>query len=204
MDLWDVDFAVGCGYKYLNGGPGAPAFLYVAERHQLSYSQPLKGWMGHQNPFAFDKTYRGAQGIMKNLVGTPSVLSMSVLDAALEVFSEIDIHAVFEKSQALLDLFEESCIALGIYSQFNCISPKKVENRGAQIALEHPHAYAICQALIANRVIADYRHPNILRLGFSPLFLSYTDMVKAATRLSEIVEAKVYLQPEFQVKNKVT
>lgn len=204
LDQWHVDFAVGCGYKFLNGGPGAPAFIYVAKRLQKHYKQPLQGWMGHSNPFLFDNKYNGAGGIAQNLVGTPSVVSMSLLDASLDVFADLDIEDVAEKSQRLIDWFMEVAKRLELLQYFTILTPLDKNQRGAQLALQHEYAYAICQALIKENVVADFRAPNILRLGFSPLFLAYTDIVNAGICLSDIMKNQSYLEPHFNVKQKVT
>ena len=204
LDHWNVDFAVGCGYKFLNGGPGAPAFLYVAKRWHQDYQQPLQGWMGHSKPFAFSPDYQSAKGVQQNLVGTPSIVSMSLLDAALDVFMDVEIEQLFSKAQQLLNCFIDAAGQLKTLEQFNILTPVDENHRGAQIALQHEHAYEICQALIENGVIADFRAPDILRLGFSPLFLSFTDIVNAAICLSDIMISQQYLQPEFSVKQKVT
>ena len=204
LDQWDVDFAVGCGYKFLNGGPGAPAFIYVTKRLQQQYQQPLMGWMGHAAPFAFNGKYQSAEGVQQNLVGTPSVVSMSLLDASLDVFSQLDMNTVFEKSQKLIEWFVDVAEQLDLVEQFEVITPLDQTQRGAQFAMQHEHAYAICQALINENVIADFRAPNILRLGFSPLFLSFTDIVNAAICLSDIMASQRYLEPRFTIKQKVT
>jgi kynureninase len=204
LDECQVDFAVGCGYKYLNGGPGSPAFLYVAERHQQSCQQPLSGWMGHEQPFAFNPEYHASESIHKYLCGTPSILALSALDAALDTWCNVDIHQVREKSLALAELFiqlvgqKESLRALIL-----CSTLVK-EKRGSQIAYSHDNAYAICQALIEKGVIGDFRAPNILRIGFTPLYTSYSDIWNAVETLSDIVENNVFLEARFHQKTKVT
>ncbi|KUJ81691.1 kynureninase [Microbulbifer flavimaris] len=204
LDRWNVDFAVGCGYKYLNGGPGAPAFLYAAKTHQGELHQPIAGWMGHQNPFAFDSEYQASGDIKQFLAGTPPILSMSVLDAALSVYSDIAIDDVREKSLGLADFFALRVAQAPELSSLKLASPLDHDQRGGQLAYEHDHAYAICQALIAEGVIADFRSPNILRFGFSPLYLSYQDIAVATARLGKILATEQFLQPEFNRKNKVT
>lgn len=204
LDKWNVDFAVGCGYKFLNGGPGAPAFVYVSKALQSHYKQPLQGWMGHAQPFVFSSDYQGAEGIRQNLVGTPSVVSMSLLDASLEVFDGLEMNEVFDKSQQLIDWFVEVAEHLSLLKYFDIATPLDRSQRGAHLALQHEHAYAICQALINEHVIADFRSPNILRLGFSPLFLSFTDILKAGVCLSSIMTSQRYLETRFNVKHKVT
>ncbi len=200
----DVDFAVGCTYKYLNGGPGAPAFLYVNKRWQPTCKQPLSGWMGHKHPFEFSLVYEPADGVQQFLSGTPPIISMSVLDAALDVFDRIALEHIWRKSVALSEFFHRCLIEFKIDIEFSLLTDLQQSNRNGQLAYQHPHAYAICQALIKHKVIGDYRAPNILRLGFSPLFLSYADILEATNRLREIVQSRSYLSAEFSTKSIVT
>lgn len=204
LSAWDVDFAVGCTYKYLNGGPGSPAFIYAAPRLLDTIQQPLSGWMGHKNPFAFEHDYDKNNGIEQFLSGTPSIISMSVLDAALNVFDEVSIQAIRDKSLALNKFFQTCIDELIPHSLLGLACVKEHEARGSQVSFEHEHAYAICQALISQNVIADFRAPNVLRLGFSPLFLSFQNVYDAAKVLQYIIESKRFLNAEFQVKQKVT
>lgn len=204
LDECQVDFAVGCGYKYLNGGPGAPAFIYVAKRHQAGMRQPLSGWMGHKAPFEFDTQYTPADGMQQFLSGTPPVLSMSVLDAALDVFTDVDAVQLRRKSLALTDLFIEQVNARPVLSELQLISPAEHTQRGSQLAWRHPEAWAICQALIARHIIGDFRAPDILRFGFSPLYLSYQDVVHSVDELEQVMRNGDYKQPQFQVRAKVT
>lgn len=203
LSEWQVDFAVGCTYKFLNGGPGAPGFVYVAPHLMDSLDQPLSGWMGHKKPFSFDPSYTKANGIQQFLCGTPSIISMSVLDAALDVFDGISIARVRDKSIALNSFFQ-SCVEQLLGSSLTLACPFKAQDRGSQISFQHPQAYAICQALISKNVIADFRAPNILRLGFSPLFLRFKDVLIAAQILSEIISSEIFLKEEFHIKNTVT
>ncbi|MGS2720671.1 kynureninase [Paraglaciecola aestuariivivens] len=204
LDQCEVDFAVGCGYKYLNGGPGAPAFLYVAERHLAKASQPLVGWMGHAKPFAFSPIYQSANNIEHFQCGTPSVIAMSALDAALEVWQDVDLDLVRHKSlalgQLLIDLVEQQ----PSLADFVLCSPKDQSERGSQVAFAHPNAFEICQALIAQNVIADFRAPNILRFGLTPLYVSFEDIAKTVSILSEIVENQIYTEKRFNQTQKVT
>ncbi|KKO46499.1 kynureninase [Arsukibacterium ikkense] len=204
LDICQVDFAVGCGYKYLNGGPGAPAFLYAAKRHHARLTQPLSGWMGHQAPFNFDNTYQKAPGITQFLTGTPAILSMSVLDAALEVFADVDMATVREKSLALSSIFHQLVQQQGSLHALQLLTPLEPAERGSQLAYQHPNAYALCQALIKQGVIADFRSPNILRLGFTPLYTRYVDVGTAVAILANIVSSNEYLKPEYAIKQKVT
>jgi len=204
LDEWQVDFAVGCGYKYLNGGPGAPAFAYVAQRHQQHLRQPLSGWMGHASPFQFDPHYVPAPGIMQLLAGTPPVLSMSVLDAALEVYRDVDIIQLRHKAIALSELFRTLVEQSSELQDFQLVSPTRPEQRGAQLAYRHPQAYAICQALIAHGVVADFRAPDILRVGFSPLPLRFIDIGTSVTVLVDIMRNERWRDPQFATRSKVT
>ncbi|MDX1537860.1 kynureninase [Arsukibacterium sp.] len=204
LDACNVDFAVGCGYKYLNGGPGAPAFVYVAARHHSAVHQPLSGWMGHSAPFSFDKSYQKAPGISQFLTGTPPILSMSVLDAALEVFNDVDMSQLRQKSLTLSHCFHQLLQQHDCLQQLQLLTPLKPAERGSQLAYRHPDAYALCQALIAHGVVADFRAPDILRLGFTPLYLRYVDIWQAVTTLARLVASGEYLKPQYAIKNKVT
>ncbi|MBV2129865.1 kynureninase [Arsukibacterium indicum] len=204
LDACNVDFAIGCGYKYLNGGPGAPAFIYAAARHHNAVSQPLSGWMGHSSPFSFDKHYQKAAGISQFLTGTPAILSMSALDAALDVFADVEMTQLREKSLALSHCFHQLVLQHNCLRPLKLITPLKPAERGSQLAYQHPDAYALCQALISHGVIADFRAPNILRLGITPLYLRYVDIWQAVTTLAELVASNEYLKPQYAVKNKVT
>lgn len=204
LDECDVDFAVGCGYKYFNGGPGAPAFVYVAKRLQAQVSQPLKGWMGHKQPFAFAQGYEQADNITQYLCGTPNVVSMSVLDAALEVFADVNMQQIREKSEALSELFIALVEAEVALSDLVLVSPRATKDRGSQLAFEHEHAHGICQALIELGVIADFRAPNVLRFGFTPLYLRYQDILTSVQILTQVIQQKAYLQAQYNKQNKVT
>ncbi|GAB2914200.1 kynureninase [Rheinheimera gaetbuli] len=204
LDNCGVDFAVGCGYKYLNGGPGAPAFLYAAKRHHASICQPLSGWMGHSSPFSFDNHYVKSAGIKQFLTGTPPVLSMSVLDAALDVFDDVDMTQLRDKSLALSRSFAQLVTQHDCLQDLSLITPLTDPQRGSQLAYQHPDAYALCQALIKQGVIADFRAPNILRLGFTPLYLRYIDMWTAVEILADIVRTAEYKKAEYAIKQKVT
>lgn len=204
LDELNVDFAVGCGYKYLNGGPGAPAFIYAARKHLANIHQPICGWMGHANPFAFEPGYQPAKDIKVFLAGTPNILSMKALDAALDAFDNVDMNTLRQKSLALSDTFLRCIQQDPCLSQLQCVSPVYHKERGSQLAFRHPHAYAIVQALIEDKVVADFRAPDLVRFGFTPLYLSYEDIWTAADRLSEVMASEKYLAPRFQTRNKVT
>jgi kynureninase len=197
-----ADFAVGCGYKYLNGGPGAPAFLYVAPRHQDRLVAPLAGWMGHAAPFAFDLDYRPAPGIDRLRVGTPPILSLAALDGALDAFDGIDMQAVRAKSVALCDLFiaavEATCPDLAL------ASPRDGASRGSQVSFRHPEGYAVMQALIARGVVGDFRAPDIVRFGFTPLTLAYRDVLRAAAVIEEVLRLRLFDDPRYRTRAKVT
>lgn len=204
MDKWNVDFAVGCTYKYLNGGPGAPAFLYVAHNQQQNCFQPLSGWMGHKAPFEFLSTYSACNGINQFLSGTPPILSMSVLDAALAVYEKIDIHQLRKKSIQLTELFMSLLGETGTLRQLQLRSPISAKIRGSQLAFAHQNSFGISQALAAKQVIADFRSPDLLRFGFSPLTLRYEDIWLAVEALQEVMTEEKYLLPEYNKKLKVT
>jgi kynureninase len=199
-----ADLAVGCGYKYLNGGPGAPAFLFVAQRHQAHFSQPLSGWLGHAEPFAFDAAYRPAEGIGRYICGTPPVLSMSALECGVDMLLDADITRVRAKSVALTDLFIELVQArCGKYG-LTLVSPRAAALRGSQVSFRHPEGYAIVQVLAARGVIGDFRAPDVLRFGFTPLYTRYVDVWDAVTRLREVLKMREWDRPAFQVRQKVT
>lgn len=197
-----ADFAVGCGYKYLNGGPGAPAFLWVAQRHQTAFAQPLSGWMGHAAPFAFDATYRPAEGIARYLCGTPPVLGATALECGVDLMLEADMEVLREKSIALTSLFiervESRCPGLDL------VSPRNAAERGSQVSFRHPHGYALMQALISRGVIGDFRAPDIIRFGFAPLYVSYRDVAIAVDILADLIASGGWNRPEFHARAAVT
>ena len=197
-----ADFAVGCGYKYLCGGPGAPAFAFVAERHHASLAQPLTGWFGHAAPFAFSDDYAPAPGIAQLQCGTPPVLGLATLEVGVDLIAEIGVARLYAKSQALSEFFLESLMAHGV--ALDLVSPPASSERGSQLSFRHPHAYAICQALIAREVIGDFRDPDILRLGFAPAYLSFADMAAAARHLAEVLASEEWQRPEFKQRAVVT
>jgi kynureninase len=204
LDSCEVDFAVGCGYKYLNGGPGAPAFLYVAKGHQSACVQPLLGWMGHSKPFDFAPLYQPAADIKRFLSGTPSVVAMSVLDAALDVWTDVNLVQVREKSIALAEVFMTLINAHDCLHTLQLVSPIAAEQRGSQLAYRHEQAFAICQALIDRGVIADFRAPDLIRFGLTPLYTSFEDIWHSVNHLLEVVNNKLFLEPRFNQILKVT
>ena len=200
----NVDFAAGCGYKYLNGGPGAPGFVFVAERHHAGLSQPISGWYGHANPFAFDHSFSPGPGMGPMLVGTPPIISIVALEAALKLWADVDMGELRIKSVAMGDLFlrlvDERLHAYG----FGVASPRNASKRGSQVSLTHPEGYSIMQALIARGIIGDFRAPEILRFGFTPLYLSYAEVWDAVDALVDIMTTSAWDTPEFRVRNAVT
>lgn len=201
LDEHQVDLAVGCGYKYLNGGPGAPAWLYVNHALQGRIHQPLSGWMGHARPFDFSPTYEPATGISRFLSGTPGILSMKALEAALDLYADVSIDAVRQKSMQLTGVFVRQVASLpGV----TLASPEDPELRGSQVSLQHPDAYAIVQALIERGVIGDFREPDLMRFGFAPLYNSFEEVWTAAGILAEIIGSGSYREPRFQERRQVT
>ncbi len=197
------DLAVGCGYKYLNGGPGAPAYLFVAEALQDELRSPLQGWMGHADPFAFIDDYRPAPGILRFLTGTPSILALAALEAGLDTFDGISMADLEAKSRALSQLFIDE-VEARCGSQVQLESPRDPAQRGSHVVFAHPEGYAVMQALIARGVIGDFRAPNHMRFGFAPLYNRFEDMVRAAEILAEILSAREWDQPRFKERAKVT
>ncbi|HZV67608.1 MAG TPA: kynureninase, partial [Telluria sp.] len=187
-----ADLAVGCTYKYLNGGPGAPAFIWVPERHQAAFRQPLSGWWGHAAPFAMAPAFAPAAGIGRALCGTQPVVSLALVECGLEVFAQTDMRAIRAKSLALTDLFirlvEQRC---GAHS-LGLVTPREHARRGSQVSFTHPQGYAVMQALIARGVIGDYREPAIMRFGFTPLYTSYTEVWDAVEILAQILDLEDY------------
>jgi kynureninase len=198
----DADFAVGCTYKYLNGGPGAPAFIYVAPRFAESARPILSGWMGHEAPFAFDLDYRPHASVERMRVGTPPVLALAVLDAALDAWDGVDMADVRAASIGLSERFvaevEARCPDLTL------ASPRDPQARGSQVSFRHPQGYAIMQALIANEVIGDFRAPDLIRFGFTPLYLSEDDVVAAAKVLEGVMTERLWDDPAYATRSKVT
>ena len=197
-----ADFAVGCTYKYLNSGPGGPAFIYVAPRHADQARPALSGWLGHESPFAFDLSYRPGGGIERMRVGTPPVLQLAALEAALDVWDSVTIEAVRARSIELTEQFvrevEAACPTLVL------ASPRDPAQRGSQISFRHPEGYAIMQALIARGVIGDFRAPDILRFGFTPLYTSEADVSGAARVLAEVMAGSLWDRPEYKTRARVT
>ncbi len=202
LNACDADFAVGCGYKYLNGGPGAPAFVFVAKRHQAGLSQPLTGWHGHARPFAFVDGYEAASGIDRMLVGTAPQLSLIALEAALDAFDGVDLQMLRRKSLALSDLFIR--LVDQELSGFGLATPRTAEQRGSQVSLTHPQGYAIMQALIERGVIGDFRAPDILRFGLAALYVRFSDVWNAVAELKDVMATQAWTAPRFQQRKAVT
>jgi kynureninase len=199
-----ADFAVGCGYKYLNGGPGAPAYVFVAKRHHDAFDHPLTGWLGHIDPFAFADDYERAKGMDKLLTGTPPILSLIALDTALDAFDGIDMQAVRAKVEALTSLFVALADERLMRHGFALASPRTARERGAVVSLAHGEGYAIMQALIAKGLIGDFRAPDIVRFGFSPLTTRFADAFDAARIIDEVMTAREWDTPEFKSRKAVT
>ena len=186
LDEAEVDLAVGCTYKYLNGGPGSPAFAYVAERHHGVLDQPLPGWVGHADPFSMSEVHEPADGIRRMLSGTPSVLALAALDHALGRFDGVDLVALRARSLALTDRCIERADALGL----EVVTPREHDDRGSQVSIRHPEAWAVVQALIEVGVVGDHRPPDLIRLGFPPLYVTLEDVDEAMTRLAEVLRSE--------------
>ena len=197
-----ADFAVGCGYKYLCGGPGAPAFAFAAERHHAGLAQPLTGWMGHARPFAFTDDYTPAPGMDRLLCGTPPVLGMAALEVGVGIIAGIGVERLYAKSQKLSQFFLKCLEEAGV--DLPLVSPTDPAKRGSQLSFRHSEAYAISQALIARGVIGDFRDPDILRLGFAPAYLSFADIAQAARHLAEVLDTGEWQRDEFGKRAAVT
>jgi kynureninase len=205
VDLTAVgaDLAVGCTYKYLNGGPGSPAFLWVAPSLQASARQPITGWIGHRSPFAMDRDYSAAAGIQAFASGTPPVLALSALEASLAAFDGVSVTSLRERSLALTDLFI-SLVEERLPGVFEIVTPRSHDRRGSQVSLRHEQAYGVVQALIAREVIGDFRDPDIARFGFAPLYNTLDDVRTAVERLEQVMASEEHLDPAYAVRNAVT
>jgi len=199
-----ADFAVGCTYKYLNGGPGSPAFIWVAPQHVKDFQQPLSGWWGHQRPFDMATRYQPAQGIRRYMCGTQPMVSLALVECGLDIALEAGTSAVRQKSLALGDLFirlvEQRCSG----HPLELATPREHSRRGSHVSFLHPEGYAVMQALIARGVIGDYREPQILRFGLTPLYFGYADVWDAVEILKDVLDSKAWDKPEFKQRNAVT
>ncbi|UWQ44456.1 kynureninase [Leisingera aquaemixtae] len=197
-----ADFAVGCTYKYLNGGPGAPAFIYVSPRHAETARPALSGWLGHEAPFAFDLDYRPGSGIDRMRVGTPPILQLTALEAAMDIWDKADMDSVRAKSIELCDLFiagvERTC------PQLELASPRDPAFRGSQVSFKFDEGYAAMQALIARGVIGDFRAPDIMRFGFTPLYIDESDVRAAVEIIADVMANASWDRPEYMVRHAVT
>lgn len=187
-----ADFAVGCCYKYLNGGPGAPAFIWVPRRHQAEFQHPLTGWWGHATPFAMQPSFVATEGIRRALCGTQAIVSQAMIEPGLNIFAQTGMEAIRHKSLALTDLFiqlvEQRCAS----HTLELVTPRAHQERGSQVSLRHEHAYAVIQALIERGVVGDYREPGIMRFGFTPLYTRFVDVWDAVEILRDILDQKSY------------
>jgi kynureninase len=203
LRAWDADFAVGCTYKYLNGGPGSPAYLYVAERWHDDIGTPVQGWFGHAQPFAFSPGYQPAPGAERFHDGTPPVLSMAALESALEVWEGIDRTELAAKAVALTERFialvDEHCD-----DTVEVVTPRDPTRRGAQVSLRHERADALSQALIARGVIGDHRPPDLVRFGFAPLYVRHVDVWDAVEHLCDVLASRAWDRPEHHARRTVT
>jgi kynureninase len=196
-----ADLAVGCGYKFLNGGPGAPGFLYVAERLQAKAHYPLTGWLGHAEPFAFLPSYRPAPGIASAAVGTPSIIAMTALEAGVDVALRAPIGVVRAKSLRQAALLMDLCAGMGA---LELATPRDEAARGSQVSFRHPEAYAVMQALIARGVVGDFRTPDIIRFGITPLTLRYADLWDAAAVLRDVLMTEAWRDESYRIRKRVT
>ncbi len=199
----DADLAVGCTYKYLNGGPGSPAFVWVAPRHQDQLDQPITGWWGHTRPFDMSLQFEPAPGIARMTVGTPPVLALSALETALEVFDGVAMADLRAASLSLTDLLV-GLVDERLPGRFEVVTPREHARRGSQVALRHPDAYGIVQALIARGVVGDFRSPDIVRLGVAPLYVTHADVYDAVEHLVEVLGENEHLDPAYAARNAVT
>lgn len=200
----DVDLAVGCGYKYLNGGPGAPAYLFVARQHQSELDQPITAWMGHARPFDFSVDYTPAKGISRFLSGTPVIVALAAMEASLDIWSQVDLPTVREKSMAMSEFFIRIVERRLGSATVRLASPRDSTQRGSHIGFHHPQGYAVMQTLIERDVIGDFREPDLMRFGFAPLYLSFADVWRAATILADVVETRGWDQPRYRRRATVT
>ena len=204
LNAADADLAVGCGYKYLNGGPGAPAFLFVAERHQAALRSPLSGWMGHAAPFDFGDAYAPGEGIARFLCGTPPILGLAALEEGVDLLLGADLSALYAKGQALcsafIDCVEDRCAGLGL----TLATPRDPASRGSHVSFRHAQGWPVMQALIARGVIGDFRAPDILRFGFTPLYVGFEDVWHAVEALRDILATGAWDQPAHHARAAVT
>jgi kynureninase len=200
----NADFAIGCTYKYLNGGPGSPAFVFVHPRLQNEANSALVGWWGHAAPFSFQKKYVASSGIVRMQVGTQPMLSMQALDAAMDVWADVDMNVAYEKSKALCKLFAELAETRCGKHDIKLHGPTAMAERGSHVSLHCSAGYAVMQAMIARGVIGDFRAPDLIRFGFAPLYNSYADVWDSVDHLSQVLDGRLWDTPEYQAKKDVT
>ena len=200
----DCDFAVGCTYKYLNGGPGAPAFTWINPRLQEQINQPLSGWMGHVDPFAFTPDYQPGDGVRRFVCGTPQVLSLSSLDEALKLWSDVDREALFAKSRAMTDFFIQSVETACAAHPLSLVCPRDARERGSHVSFDYENGYGAMRAMAARKVIGDFRAPKTMRFGFAPLYLSFTDVARAVQHLAEVLDHREWDRAEYKTRGEVT
>jgi kynureninase len=200
LDAIGADAAVGCSYKYLNGGPGAPAWIYLPHRHQASLDLPLTGWLGAAAPFDLESSYVPAEGVERARIGTPPVLSLRALDAALSAFEGVSLTDVRAKSLGLTELVLDRAEGLGVES----VTPRDGARRGSQVSLRLPHAYEVTQAMIARGVVGDFRAPDLLRFGFAPLYVRYVDVWDAMATLESVLGTEAWRDPAYAERAPVT
>ena len=204
LDLWEVDFAVGCTYKYLNGGPGSPAFLYVANKNQNNAVNPLPGWWAHARPFSFEKDFQASEGIQSFQTSTQPILSLRGLQSGLEIAKAVNIKLVRKKSLQLTQLFIDLVKKFSKKYNLTIKTPNNPEERGSQVAIHYENGFSVIQALIKRKIIADYRDPGIMRFGFSPLYLSFTDIWDTVQALADILKTEEWRNGNFSRKHEVT
>jgi kynureninase len=200
MDV-NADFAIGCTYKYLNGGPGAPAFLFVHPRLQNDVMPALVGWWGHAAPFSFSQNYEAAEGIVRMQCGTQPMLNMQALDAAMDVWADVEMDKVYDKAKVQCKMFADLAEARCDVKLFGT---RDFSQRGSHVCLQHPEAYAVMQAMIARGVIGDFRAPDLMRFGFAPLYNSYAEVWDAVEHLAQVLDGKLWDTPQFRAKKAVT
>ncbi|MGY2269578.1 kynureninase [Pseudomonas sp. SDO5561_S422] len=199
-----ADYAIGCTYKYLNGGPGSQAFVWVNPALVDVVTQPLSGWFGHTRQFAMESRYAPSQGIARYLCGTQPITSLAIVECGLDIFAQTDMASLRSKSLALTDLFIELVESRCAAHDLTLITPREHARRGSHVSFEHPEGYAVIQALIARGVIGDYREPRIMRFGFTPLYTSFAEVWDAVEILGEILDQRTWDQPQFKVRHSVT